>query len=237
MIQCIIIEDEPMAVQNLRRALMEHGDIRIAAVFEHASEGLLYASENDIDLIFLDVHLGRQNGLQELKISKKTPPVIVISANSQYALQGFELDVCDYLLKPFTTERLHRALEKFKATQHQTNEAPACFIIKCDSRFESIAYRDLICIEGMGDYRRVITLQRKIMTLQTFRELEEKLDPHYVMRIHKSYMIHLNALMEFKSSRVTLTNNMQLPVSETYRKALKERLQSGSFIISNKDAS
>jgi DNA-binding LytR/AlgR family response regulator len=88
----------------------------------------------------------------------------------------------------------------------------------------------------MGDYRRMITLQRKIMTLQTFRELEEKLDPHYVMRIHKSYMIHLNALMDFKSSRVTLTNNMQLPVSETYRKALKERLQSGSFTISNKDA-
>ena len=226
MIRCIIIEDEPLAVQNLRRALMEHGAVQIAAVFDNAQDGLSYAGENAIDLIFLDVHLDRQNGLQELKRAKNTPPVIVISANSQYALQGFDLDVCDYVLKPFTTERLYRALEKFKTTHNASQEAPRSFVVKSDSRFESIAYRDLICIEGMGDYRRVITHQRKIMTLQTFRELEERLDPTCVMRIHKSYMIHLPALMEFKSSRVTLTNGMQLPVSETYRKALKECLAS-----------
>jgi DNA-binding LytR/AlgR family response regulator len=222
MTRCIAIEDEPLAVENLRRAINEIGHFVLEAVFDQADAGLQYAQQHDVDLIFLDVHLGNQNGLKQLKLAGPTAPVIVISANSQYAWQGFELDVCDYILKPYTTERLHKALMKFQSMGKQ--EIATNFLVKTESRFETVFYRDLICIEGMGDYRRLITHQNRVMTLTTFKELEETLDNNLIMRIHKSYMIALNALMSYENGRVILTNGLELPVSETYRKELKERL-------------
>jgi DNA-binding LytR/AlgR family response regulator len=224
MIRCIIIEDEPLATDNLIQGLKTYGQVQIVHCFDDAVAGLNYASSHDIDVIFLDVHVGSQNGLSELKKKASTPPVIVVSANSQYAMQGFDLDVCDYLLKPYTFERLAKALDKFRTFHLNPKAAPASFVIKTDTRYETVFYKDLICIEGMGDYRRVVTHQHRWMTLQTFREFEEVLDPGQVLRIHKSYMIGLHALMEYRSGRVRLTNGQALPVSDTYRKTLKQAL-------------
>lgn len=224
MIRCIIIEDEPLAIENLKRGLQTYGDVLIMGCFDHAEQGFAYALAHSTDVIFLDIHLHHHNGLHAMKQQVGLPPVIVISANSQYALQGFDLEVCDYLLKPFTQERLAKALDKLRQFHLNTTTASTSFMVKTETRYETVFYKDLICIEGMGDYRRIITHQRRIMTLQTFKEMEEQLDPTWVMRIHKSYMVQLQAIVEFKTNRVILTNGQQLPVSDSYRKALKERL-------------
>ncbi|MEN9638818.1 MAG: hypothetical protein RLZZ262_686 [Bacteroidota bacterium] len=224
MIHCIIIEDEPLAVENLKRSLAVHNDVHIVQCFDDPEQGLVFAKTEKIDVVFLDVHLHNQNGLQAMKKKAGLPPVIVISANSQYALQGFDLDVCDYLLKPYTQERLGKALDKLRQYHLQAAATPASFMVKTETRFETVYYKDLICIEGMGDYRRIITHQRKIMTLQTFKEMEDQLDPQWIVRIHKSYMVQLKAVVEFNNNRVTLTNGQQLPVSDSYKKILKERL-------------
>jgi two-component system, LytTR family, response regulator len=224
MIRCIIIEDEPLAAEHLMRSLQYYGQVQVLQCFDNAALGLEYAASNNVDVVFLDVHVGTQNGLNELKKKPSTPPVIVVSANSQYALQGFDLDVCDYLLKPFTQVRLAKALEKLREFHLQGSAAPASFIVKTDTRYETIFYKDLICIEGMGDYRRVVTHQNRWMTLQTFKEFEDSLDPSQAIRIHKSYMIGLHALLEYRTGRVRLSNDTELPVSDTYRKSLKNVL-------------
>jgi two-component system, LytTR family, response regulator len=224
MIRCIIIEDEPLAIEHLKRSLAAHSDIQIVLCFDDPEQGLAFAKAERIDVVFLDVHLHNQNGLQAMKKKAGLPPVIVISANSQYALQGFDLDVCDYLLKPYTQERLAKALDKLRQYHLQATTTPASFMVKTETRFETVYYKDLICIEGMGDYRRIITHQRKIMTLQTFKEMEDQLDPQWIVRIHKSYMVQLKAIVEFNNNRVTLMNGQQLPVSDSYKKMLKERL-------------
>jgi DNA-binding LytR/AlgR family response regulator len=224
MISCIIIEDEPLAVANIKRSLSELGGITLSAVFDQPKSGFEYAIKHSIDLIFLDIHLGTENGLHHLKTAHEVPSIIVISANSHYALQGFDLNVCDYILKPFTQQRLQKAIEKYKASRANTYASSSHFIVKTETRLEKVFYRDLICIEGMGDYRRIITLHHKIMTLQTFREMEDVLDPHWVVRIHKSYMVQIRAIVEFQNTRVILSNGQQFPVSDTYRKAVKEKL-------------
>jgi two-component system, LytTR family, response regulator len=225
MIRCILIEDEPLAQDHLKSLLVQLGGWHIAACFDNAEEGFSFATGNAIELIFLDVQLGHQNGLNVLKKFQLEIPIIVISANSQYALQGFDLNVCDYLLKPFTTHRLQRALQKFNDSAALRGSNGTSFTIRCENRIERIALKDLLYIEGMGDYRRVITTTKKWMTLQTFKEMEIMFADQPVYRIHKSYMVHGAAVSTLTASRIILKNGIQLPVSESYKKNIRAKLE------------
>lgn len=224
-INCIIIEDEPLAQERLKGYIPRLPYLSLLAVFDNAIDALVYLKTEPVDLIFLDINLGALSGIQMLEISDLNSKVIITTAYHEYALKGFELNVTDYLLKPFTFERFQQAVEKVKeALQPKATAAAAHFIfIKTEYRLEKVLISDICYIEGMRDYRRIHTLHKKIMTLQTFGQLEQELPPQLICRVHKSYMVALDKIETITGDRIHIGQTV-IPVSETYRKSFLDRI-------------
>lgn len=224
-ISCIIIEDEPLAQERIKGYIPRLPYLSLQAVFDNAVDALVYLKSNKTDLIFLDINLGTLTGIQFLEIADFSSKVIITTAYHEYALKGYELNVTDYLLKPFTFERFSQAVEKAAdALQVQRPVATPHFIfIKTEYRLEKVLISDICFIEGVRDYRRIHTLHKKIMTLQTFGQLEQELPPHLICRVHKSYMVALDKIETIEGDRIRIGQTV-IPVSETYRKSFLEKI-------------
>ncbi len=178
-ISCIIIEDEPLAQERIKGYIPQLPYLSLLHTFDNAIDALVYLKTNKVDLIFLDINLGALSGIQFLEISDLDCKVIITTAYDEFALKGFELNVTDYLLKPFTLERFRQAVEKVKdmLVPKATPAGQHFIFIKTEYRLEKVMFSDICFIEGMRDYRRIHTLHKKIMTLQTFGQLEQELPP------------------------------------------------------------
>jgi DNA-binding LytR/AlgR family response regulator len=217
-INCIIVEDEPLALERLREYVLKLPFLDLRAEFDNALDALVFIKTNRVDLIFLDVNLGEMSGIQLLETSLVKSQVIFTTAYQEYALKGFDLKVADYLLKPFTFERFVQAVER--AMQHlpkkQTVTPNSFIFVKTENRLEKIVLREIFYIEGMRDYRRIHTAQKRIMTLQTFAEFERQIPPKILCRVHKSYMIALDKIDSIEKNNIKIKDQI-IPVSETYK--------------------
>lgn len=217
---CIIIEDEPLALERTKNFVAKIPLLNLLGSFDNALDGLAFLKTNKVDLLFLDINMDELSGIELLESSKITSEVIITTAYQEYALKGYELSVTDYLLKPFTFNRFLQAVNKVQENLSvRLTEAPRDFIfVKTENRLEKISFNDILYIEGMRDYRRIHTLTKKIMTLQNFGELEQVIPPHLVCRIHKSYMVALNKIESIERNRIKIANQL-LPISDTYKEA------------------
>ncbi len=218
---CIVIEDEPLAMERMVSYIKQVPELSLAETFENAASAMEYLKSNTIQLIFLDINLGEVSGIQLLESVRIVCPVIITTAYPDYALKGYELNVTDYLLKPFGYDRFLQAVNK---VQHlaviKENNTPANFIfVKTENRVEKIFFDDILFIEGMRDYRRIHTRQKKIMTLQTFTDFEKTIAPAIICRVHKSYMVAINKIETVAKGRIYIQTN-SIPVSETYKQQL-----------------
>lgn len=216
--QCIIVEDEPLALERTKGYVEKLPFLNLVATFDNGVDALLYLKNNKIDLLFLDINLGELSGIQMLEAAKPECAVIITTAYHEYALKGYELNVTDYLLKPFTFERFFQAVEKAQlfATKIESGDIKYVFI-KTEYRLEKIMLQDILYIEGMRDYRRIFLKDKNIMTLQTFKELEEMIPANVVCRVHKSYMVGIDKIESIEKERIKI-GNIRIPVSETYKK-------------------
>lgn len=217
MIRCIIIEDEPLAADRLRDYISRMQDLRLDRWFESGKDAVTFLETNKPDLIFLDLHLGESSGIHLMEQGKISGRIIVTTAYPEYALKGYDLDIADYLLKPFVFERFETAVRK---ALRKSESAERFIMIRSEYKQEKVFLDDIMYIEGMGDYRRIHTRKGRIMTLQTFREIESMLDATQIRRIHKSYIVNVQHIIRITAEQVTLSNQLQLPVSDTYRKNL-----------------
>ena len=192
-LSCIIIEDEPLALDKTRDFVSKVPFLHLAATFDNALSGLTYLNNNKVDVLFLDINMDELTGIELLESSKITSQVILTTAYQEYALKGYELQITDYLLKPFTFNRFLQAVNKAQDNiLHRGADAlPEFIFIKTENRLEKITLQDIVYIEGMRDYRRIHTTHKKIMTLQNFSELEKMIPTSIVCRVHKSYMVSL----------------------------------------------
>lgn len=215
--KCIIVEDEPLALERTKGYVEKLPFLKLLATFDNGVDALLFLKDNTIDLLFLDINLGELSGIQMLEASKPDCAVIITTAYHEYALKGYELNVTDYLLKPFTFERFFQAVEKAKGLldKKEPPEKKSVFI-KTEYRLEQVLLSDIIYIEGMRDYRRIFLQGKSIMTLQTFKELEEMIPPSAVCRVHKSYMVAVDKIESIEKDRIKIGNE-RIPVSETYK--------------------
>jgi DNA-binding LytR/AlgR family response regulator len=195
-ISCIIIEDEPLAMERTKSYVQKLPFLNLLACFENGIDALVYLNTNKVDLIFLDINLGEISGIQLLETGNITSQVIIITAYQEHALKGFELNVTDYLMKPYTFDRFLQAVSRAQDNLSKTTlETQKDFIfIKTEYRLEKISFNDILYIEGMRDYRRIHTSHKKIMTLQTFKELEQEIPASIISRVHKSFMVSLNKI-------------------------------------------
>jgi two-component system, LytTR family, response regulator len=217
-ITCIIIEDEPLATERIKGYVKKIPFLHLLKSFENAIAAFAYLKENRVDLTFLDINLGEFSGIQLLESTKIGGKIIVTTAYHEYALKGYELNVTDYLLKPFTFERFLQAVDKVQSALTNEVEITKDYIfIKTENRLEKVNLNDILFIEGMRDYRRIHTTKNKIMTLQTFSELENEISSSVVCRVHKSYMVAINKIELIQQDEIKITSAL-IPISETYKK-------------------
>lgn len=217
---CIIIEDEPLALEKTKDFVNKVPFLNLSATFDNALNGLTYLNNNKVDVLFLDINMDELSGIELLESSKINSQVIITTAYQEYAIKGYELHITDYLLKPFTFNRFLQAVNKAQENLSQRNtEKQLDFIfVKTENRLEKIMINDILYIEGMRDYLRIHTLNKKVMTLQSFNELEQLIPAHLVCRVHKSYMVAVNKIESIERSRIKIADQI-IPVSETYKEA------------------
>ena len=229
-IGCIAIDDEPLALEIIQEYCSRIPFLELKASFDNAVDSMEYIRNNSPDLIFLDIQMEELTGIQLLHALKTRPYVVFTTAYDTYAMQGFELDVVDYLLKPISFERFLKAAdkvyEKMKADkllkEKPASDAPlpasadTYFFIKTENRMEKLRYADVLYIEGMGDYWRIITGTKKIMTLLNYKKLEELLPPDQFMRVHKSFIVAIDKIENVERNRIRIADRL-IPVGETYR--------------------
>jgi DNA-binding LytR/AlgR family response regulator len=216
---CVIIEDEPLAMEKVERFVEKTPFLKLIGTFDNALEGLTFLKSNQVNLLFLDINMDELTGIDLLKSSQLNCEVIITTAYSEYALTGYELNVTDYLLKPFSYERFLQAVNKIhdKKSVHSDEINSKYIFVKTENRLVKVNIDDILFIEGMRDYRRIHTTSKRIMTLQNFSELEKLLPANLVCRVHKSYMVSIGKIEQIERSRIKISNQV-IPISETYRK-------------------
>ncbi len=215
---CIIIEDEPLALEKTKDFVNKVPFLQLSATFDNALDGLTYLKNNKVDLLFLDINMDELSGIELLESSKINSQVIITTAYQEYALKGYELQITDYLLKPFTFNRFLLAVNKAQENilYHIPDTQPEFIFVKTENRLEKVMLNEIVYIEGMRDYLRIHTVNKKIMTLQNFSELEKLIPPSLICRVHKSYMVALNKIDSIERSRIKIADQL-IPISETYK--------------------
>ena len=215
---CIIIEDEPLALKRTSDFVSKIPFLNLIDTFDNAINGLFYLKSNKVDLLFLDINMDELSGIELLESSKIDSQVIITTAYQEYALKGYELNVTDYLLKPFTFDRFLKAVTKAQENlaNRNSDSQPDFIFVKTEYRLEKIMLNEIVYIEGMRDYRRIHTVNKKVMTLQNFSEFEKLIPSSIVCRVHKSYMVALNKIVSIERNRIKIADQL-IPISETYK--------------------
>lgn len=224
---CIIIEDEPLALEKTRDFVNKVPFLELTATFDNALLGLAYLHTNKVDLLFLDINMDELSGIELLENSKINSQVIITTAYQEYALKGYELQITDYLLKPFTFNRFLQAVNKAQENlvSHSTESPPNFIFVKTENRLEKIMLNEIVYIEGMRDYRRIHTVNKKVMTLQNFSEFEKLIPPSVVCRVHKSFMVALDKIISVERSRIKIADQL-IPISDTYKESFFQLINS-----------
>jgi len=232
---CIIIEDEPLALKRTTDFVNKIPFLNLMGTFDNSINGLFYLKANKVDLLFLDINMDELSGIELLENSKIDSQVIITTAYQKYALKGYELNVTDYLLKPFTFDRFLKAVTKAQDNINKSLSTvqPESIFVKTGNRLEKINISDILYIEGMRDYRRIHTVNKRIMTLQNFSELEQILPPNLVCRVHKSYMVGINKIESIERRRIRIAEQI-IPISETYIELFSQVINKRAFFPGNK---
>ncbi len=215
---CIIVEDEPLAQERLKSYVEKTDGLQLLLIADNGKDALDFLNKNRTDLIFLDINMPELSGLDIIEKNNPAAEIIITTAYDEFAVKGFELNVTDYLLKPFSFERFLQGVEKARLSilsKAKQNEKPFLFV-KTEYRLEKIYFKDLWYIEGMRDYRKLITSSKPIMTLQTFRDFEKQVPPDILCRVHKSYMVSVDQIDSIEKNEISI-HGKRIPISETYK--------------------
>ena len=223
MIRCIAIDDEPLALELLADNISKVPYLRLIAACDNALEAMKIMEEQPIDLIFLDIQMPGLTGLQFIQSMTVKPMIILITAYEKYALQGFDLNVTDYLVKPVSLDRFVNACNKAKElfvlrTQPRPTNDAGFFFVNVDYSLVKIITADIVYIEGLKDYIKIHlkSSQRPIVTRMPMKTIEEQLPADAFIRIHKSYIVSIAYITAVRKSSVFI-DTLELPVSDNYR--------------------
>jgi len=226
-LEVVIVDDEPLAVILLSDYVEKHPQLKLKQSFKDPIVALQYLQTSSCDLLFLDIQMPGLTGVQLMRILPADIPVIITTAFPEFALDGFEQNAIDYLLKPISFERFNRGVEKYLTRMSAPEEIKkADFIfVKSGHRIQKVMLSDILWFEGMRDYVAIHTSGKKrILTLQKMKSFEDTLPPTEFVRIHKSYLISISKIDFIEKNAVRINHN-SLPVSETYRSAFLMRLK------------
>lgn len=219
-ISCIIIEDEPLAAEKLEGFIKRSPYLDLKESFRSSLEGLSHIKENSVDLVFLDIQMDEMTGIELLESLTKKPLVILTTAYQEYALQGYELQVSDYLVKPFDFTRFLKAVDKvydeFVLRSQSQSSGNSNIFVKTEYRIEKVPVASILYIEGMSDYLRIhATDGRKIMCLQKFSAFEKALSEENFARVHKSYLVAVDKIDTIERTIIRI-GEARIPIGKTH---------------------
>lgn len=225
MIRALIIDDEPLAHEVVKAYLDEIDDVVLAGQCYSAKEALEFLKQSQADLLLLDINMPVISGLDFLSMLKDAPCVIITSAYEEYALEGYQLDVVDYLLKPYRFDRFEQALEKVRkrlSTDWDTAETlpPSSLLIKVDKKHISVAFDDIDYLEAYGNYVKVWRGADYLLTPATLTSFAETLPANQFVRVHKSFIANKSKVNFIEEDTLVLKNDIRLPVGKSFRKDL-----------------
>jgi DNA-binding LytR/AlgR family response regulator len=221
---CIIIEDQAPAQRLLKKYIEDIGSLELKGVFSSALEAYSFMQKESVDLLFLDIHLPKVSGLDFLKSLPKSPLVILTTAFPDYALESYEYNVVDYLLKPFSFQRFVQSVMKFSALQESTNQLDKNFVVcKSGTDMIKVEFSSILYIEGYGDYTKIHLENEVIISNKPLREWKDELPVSFI-QIHKSYLINFNSFSKLSTGVVVLKNGANLPLGRAYKEAFKNKL-------------
>lgn len=234
--KCIIIDDEPLAIRVITNHVEQVTNLKLVGSFEKAMDGFAFLQKNEVDLIFLDIQMPKITGLMLLKSLRKKPYVILCTAYREYALEGFELDVIDYLLKPISFDRFLQAVDKvfLRANLHRNTvvsntQIPApktnpFIFVKAEKEHVKINLEEILYVESLKNHVRIKTNTTEVITLKPIGQMEEKLPPQHFIRVHRSYIIALKKVDRFTPSNITISGKL-IPIGRFYKQVVLDRLQ------------
>jgi two-component system, LytTR family, response regulator len=225
MIKAIAIDDEPLALRVIAAHAKKIANLELIGTTTNTIEGLIKAQSGNIELIFLDIQMPALNGIQFMQLLKGKCKVILTTAYPEYALESYEHDVIDYLLKPISFERFQKAVNKVNLKNIVNSEVvisgtenppPDCIFIKSEYKLVKICYSDILYVEGGKDYVTVFTKTKKVLSLSSLRKMQESLPYPQFIRVHKSYIISLDKVESVGRQRVLMGNTV-IPIGDTYK--------------------
>lgn len=226
MIRCVVVDDEPLALDILTDYIEKVPELELVLATTSAFEALAFVQQDKADLVFLDVQMPELTGIQFLKIINGKCNVILTTAYPEYALEGYELAVLDYLLKPIAFDRFYKAVQKVvhrdAAPQQPGTEVPPVqatqdfIFVKTEHKIQKIYLDDVLYIEGLKDYISIFTPTERVITLQNMKKMEDVLPARRFVRVHKSYIVALGKIDSIERSRIQIGDKV-IPIGDTYR--------------------
>ncbi len=220
MINCVAIDDEPLALEVLKKYICKLPNLQLLMTFSDAIEAVAYLQKNQVDLLFLDIQMPDINGFQLYNNLANKPMVIFTTAYKEFAVEGFEVDAIDYLLKPFNLARFEKAVTKALSRENskEKEETPSQYLyIHADYKMVKIPFAEIIFMEALDDYVKVVTGTQSYLTLLSMKKMLDKLPKKQFIRIHRSYIVAIDKITFLQYRKIGLPNNLELPVGDTYR--------------------
>ena len=236
---CLIIDDEPLARKGLREYIADVDFLHLAGEFDNPLKATAALSDQPIHLLFLDIHMPKISGVDFLKTLQHPPLVIFTTAYPQYALDGFDLSVLDYLLKPISFDRFFKAV--LKAKEHyqsrQTTTQPVAqdtnkddyIFIKTDNKLVKLAYNEILFVEALQNYVAIHTHDKKYITYLTFKSIEESLPAELFLKVHKSYLVAVQRISSIEGNEI-IVGTHHIPISRNLKDEVMDKLLKGRFL-------
>ncbi|GAB3954317.1 LytTR family DNA-binding domain-containing protein [Spirosoma harenae] len=239
MLNCVIVDDEPLAREGLSSYVREIDFLQLTSTCANPLELVNVLEKSSVDVIFLDIQMPKMSGIDFLKMVPKPPMVVITTAYPSFALEGFQLNVLDYLLKPITFERFFKSANKAREYHKLLNQSPVpsspksesgdeYFFVKCGNKYEKIFFEDILFVEGMQNYVTIFTNKGKYVTLLNMKSLEQNLDGHAFLRVHKSYMVSISKIEGIEGNEICIQNH-RIPISRNYRDQVMHEVVTGKL--------
>lgn len=225
-IKCIVVEDEPLAAKVLADYISQVPFLDLQGTFKDAILATEYLHANTVDVIFLDIHLPKLKGMAFLKTLTHPPAVIITTAYHQYAVEGFNLNVTDYLLKPFEFERFLIAVNKVRTTNKETKDLPLAedkkdyLFLNVQKKKVKILFSEIVFIESQREYIKIVTTKKEYLSKMSTHEIEALLPTQLFKRIHRSFIVSVGKIDSYTSDEVEV-NGVSIPVGRGYRDSLE----------------
>jgi len=229
-IRCVIVDDEPLAIRVLEKHIMNVPDLELVATFDNAISAGHFLQDTSIDLLFLDIQMPVVTGIDFIKNTRIQPKVILTTAYRKHALEGYELDIIDYLLKPISFIRFYKSVNKYRALSStitttnvnspEINITSDYIFVNSNKKMIRIAFNNMLFIDSIKDYVRIHTLNETIITKDKISSFLQKL-PSSFLRVHRSYILNSEKIATLTAKDVVLINGMEIPIGASYKEIIE----------------